>query len=62
MTPLLYHTTHTTVSIKIKVSSSTNEHLGSVSLACEARLVRSDSGTDVGFDESRPWWCLLRVE
>ena len=35
----LYHTTHTTVSIKIKVSSSTNEHFGCVSLACEARLV-----------------------
>ena len=35
----LYHTTLTTVSIKIKVSSSTNEHLGSVSLAFEARLV-----------------------
>ena len=35
----LYHTTHTTVSIKIKVSPSTNEHLGSVSLAREVRLV-----------------------
>ena len=35
----LYHTMHTTVSIKIKVSSSTNEHFGGVSLACEARLV-----------------------
>ena len=35
----LYHTTFTTVPIKIKVSSSTDEHLGSVSLACEARLV-----------------------
>ena len=35
----LYHTTHTTISINIKVSSNTNEHPGSVSLACEARLV-----------------------
>ena len=31
------------------------------SLACGARLVRSDSGTDVGFDESWSWRCLLRV-
>ena len=41
------------------VSSSTNEHLGSVSLVYEARLVRSDSGTDVGVDESLSWWCFL---
>ena len=58
----LYHTAHTTISIKIKVSSDTNEHHGSVALACEARLGRDDSGTDVGFDESWSWRCLLRVE
>ena len=32
---------------KIKVSSNTDEHPGCVSLACEATLVRSDSGSDV---------------
>ena len=39
MTPPCTTRKHTTISIKITVSSSTNEHLGSVSLACEARLV-----------------------
>ena len=34
----LHHTRHTTVLIKIEVSSSTHEHLGSVSLACGAGL------------------------
>ena len=48
-----YHTTHTTVSIMIKVSSNTKEHPGCVSLACEA---------SVEFDESWSWWCLLRAE
>ena len=37
--PSLYHTAHTTISIKIKFSSDTNEHSGRVSLACGARLV-----------------------
>ena len=62
MTHLLYHTAHTTISVKIKVSSYTIEHSDRVSLACEARLVRDDSGTDVGFDEPWSWRCLLRVE
>ena len=39
-----------------------SDHSGRVSLACGARLVRDDSGTDVGFDESRSWLCLRRVE
>ena len=33
----LYHTTHTTDSIKIKVSSNTNEQPGCASLACKVR-------------------------
>ena len=37
--PCTTQRTQQSVSIYIKVSSSTNEHLGSVSLACEARLV-----------------------
>ena len=35
-------------SVKIKISSNTHKHPGCVSLACETRLVPSDSGTDVG--------------
>ena len=60
--PSLHHTAHTTISIKIRVSSDTNEHSGRVSLTCGSRQVRDDSGTDVGFDESWSWRCLLRVE
>ena len=48
----LHLTAHTIISVKIKVFCDTNEHSSRVPMACKTRLVRDNSKTNVGFDES----------